>query len=100
MLAVRALSARERLMVGGDSALGSPGDELDIEASLRLSAEPRAAGRARQFISQFCAAADMPTDMCQTASLLVSELVTNAVIHGRTAATIEVHRPADVLRVT
>ena len=74
--------------------------ELDVEAALRLPPSPRAAARARKFISDFCAAAELPPKLCQDAALLVSELVTNAVIHGRTTATVEVHRPADTLRVT
>lgn len=87
-------------MVGGDSLGVTGGDELDVAAALRLPAGPAAAGRARRFITQFCGAADLPAELCQTAALLVSELVTNAVVHGRTAATIQVHRPVDVLRVT
>ena len=74
--------------------------ELDVEAQLRLPPSPHAAGQARKFISDFCAAAELPARTCQDAALLVSELVTNAVIHGRTTATVEVHRPADTLRVT
>ena len=74
--------------------------ELDVEAALRLPPSPRAAARARKFISDFCSAAGLPAATCQDAALLVSELVTNAVIHGRTTATVEVHRPADTLRVT
>lgn len=74
--------------------------ELDAEAVLRLPPSPTAAGRARAFIADFCAAARLPAAVCNDAALLVSELVTNAVIHGRTTATVEVHRPADTLRVT
>jgi anti-sigma regulatory factor (Ser/Thr protein kinase) len=74
--------------------------ELDVEAALRLPPSPHAAGQARTFIADFCSAAQLPAQTCQDAALLVSELVTNAVIHGRTSATVEVHRPADTLRVT
>lgn len=74
--------------------------ELDVEAVLRLPPSPSAARRARKFISDFCNAAELPRNVCGDAALLVSELVTNAVIHGRTSATVEVHRPADTLRVT
>jgi anti-sigma regulatory factor (Ser/Thr protein kinase) len=73
---------------------------MDAAAVLRLPRDPRSAARARKFISEFCTVAELPEDVCQTAALLVSELVTNAVVHGQTAATIEVHRPADTLRVT
>jgi len=74
--------------------------ELDVDAELRLPPSPNAASQARKFISDFCAAAQLPPAICEDAALLVSELVTNAVIHGRTTATVEVHRPADTLRVT
>jgi anti-sigma regulatory factor (Ser/Thr protein kinase) len=74
--------------------------ELDVVASLTMTARSDAARRARKFLTDFCRAAQLPPDLCQTAALLVSELVTNAVVHGRTSATVEVHRPADTLRVT
>jgi anti-sigma regulatory factor (Ser/Thr protein kinase) len=75
------------------------GSELDVVASLRLDPVPAAARNARRFLEQFCRAAELPEEVCQTAALLVSELVTNAVLHGGTSATVEVHRPADILRV-
>jgi len=75
------------------------GPEIDVVASVRLSATTDSPRRARRFISEFCRAADMPAELCETAALLVSELVTNAILHGRTAAEVEVHPPADVLRV-
>jgi anti-sigma regulatory factor (Ser/Thr protein kinase) len=78
----------------------SESPELDAAAVLRLPPRPDAAGQARKFLTDFCGAADMPPALCETAALLVSELVTNAVIHGRTSATVEVHRPPDSLRVT
>lgn len=74
--------------------------DLDVAATLRLPPQARSAGEARRFIGQFCAAAELAEELCQTAALLVSELVTNAVIHGKTSATVEVHRPADILRVS
>ena len=74
--------------------------DLDAAATVRLPPLPRSAGEARRFIGQFCSAAEMPEELCQAAALIVSELVTNAVIHGRTSATVQVHRPADLLRVS
>ena len=56
--------------------------ELDVEAVLRLPPSPTAAHRAREFIADFCSAAKLPPSLCQDAALLVSELVTNAVIHA------------------
>jgi len=73
--------------------------ELDVAGTLRLPPAPESARRARAFMTDFCRATGLPSEVCETAALLVSELVTNAVIHGRTSATVEVHRPADTLRV-
>jgi anti-sigma regulatory factor (Ser/Thr protein kinase) len=77
----------------------SDDERLDVAASLQLGAHPQAASSARRFITDFCNAAGLPSEICQTAALLVSELVTNALLHGRTSATMEIHRPADRLRV-
>lgn len=76
------------------------GERLDVDAVLHLPAEPKSAPRARRFITEFCRVAELPAEVCENAALLTSELVTNAVLHGRTSATIEVHRPADTLRVS
>ena len=82
--------------MGGDV----DGERLDVAAALHLAGEPASVAKARRFIADFCRAAELPAEICETASLLVSELVTNAVIHGRTSATIDAHRPGDELRVT
>src|SRR4051795_7370046 len=74
-------------------------EQLDAAAALHLPPEPASAARARRFIVDLCKATQMPAELCDTASLLVSELVTNAIIHGKTSATIEVHRPPETLRV-
>ena len=75
-------------------------DRLDVAAALHLAGHPESAGKARKFITDFCSASELAPEVCETAALLVSELVTNAIIHGRTAATIEAHRPGSHLRVT
>src|SRR3954453_5726671 len=73
-------------------------ERLDAAASLQLPPEPSSAAKARRFIAEGCAATQMAAELCETAALLVSELVTNAIIHGKTSATLEVHRPPDTLR--
>ena len=73
--------------------------KLEASAALELPAKPTSAKEARRFISQFCAAADLPEELCQTAALLTSEVVTNAVLHGRTRATLRVQEPPPYLRV-
>ena len=76
------------------------GERLDVAASLHLVGHPESVAKARKFITDFCRATNLAPEVCETAALLVSELVTNAIIHGRTAATIEAHRPGAHLRVT
>lgn len=78
----------------------SEAERIEFAASIFLPADPRSAARAREFIVEFCRAARVNTETCETAALLVSELVTNAVIHGRTSATIDVRHPGDVVRVS
>jgi anti-sigma regulatory factor (Ser/Thr protein kinase) len=48
-----------------------------------LPCTPEAAGRARRLVAQACASADLPGDLCDSAQLATSELVTNAIVHGR-----------------
>jgi anti-sigma regulatory factor (Ser/Thr protein kinase) len=57
--------------------------------TLDLPPEPRSATRARQLarehLAQWC-----PAEMVETAALLVTELVTNAVLHARTAIVLKI----------
>lgn len=55
---------------------------------------------ARSFVLQECARSQLPTVLCDEATLLASELVTNAVLHGRSELRIEVECRAGVVRVT
>ncbi|MFP5218292.1 MAG: ATP-binding protein [Actinomycetes bacterium] len=75
-------------------------DPLDVRASVELDAHPRSAHAARKFIRDFCKAARIGEDVCETAALLTSELVTNAIIHGRSRAVLSAHMPPPVLRVS
>lgn len=59
-------------------------DPLAVRVAVQLRADARAAGAARHFISATCEASGVDADICSTAALLVSELVTNAVVHART----------------
>ena len=72
---------------------------LEASATLDLPARPGSAKEARRFIAQFCAAADLPEELCSTAALLTSEVVTNAILHGRSRATLRVQEPPPYLRV-
>lgn len=57
---------------------------------LTLPADPRAVRAARQLTARLCALAGLVDDVCDTAVLLTSEVVTNAVLHGRSQARIVV----------
>jgi anti-sigma regulatory factor (Ser/Thr protein kinase) len=83
-------------------SLDPAGDDglIDVSASIGLEPAPEAAGNARRFVIQFCQAADLPVDISETAALLTSELVTNAVLHGHAHATIRVQQPPSRLRVS
>lgn len=73
---------------------------LDVRASLGIPRDPASSRLARRFISDFCSAAELSADVCELASLLTSELVTNAVRYGGSQAVLEAHLPGGVLRVS
>lgn len=50
----------------------SDGTRLDVAASLHLPPNTASAGEARRFITDFCAAAQLPADLCETAALYAS----------------------------
>lgn len=60
---------------------------------IRLAADPRAVAEARKQLRVTIAVWDVPVD-CETAELLVSELVTNAVTHDGAGAVIMAVRVA------
>src|SRR4051812_17210680 len=61
----------------GDEAVPLSSHHLDLEP------EPRAAGLARQFVREH--APELPGETADSLMLLTSELVSNAVVHARTA---------------
>jgi anti-sigma regulatory factor (Ser/Thr protein kinase) len=77
----------------------APTSPLGVTASVQLPAHARSAGRARAFLGEFCVSAGLPGEVRRTASLLVSELVTNAIVHGRCGPTVDVVLQDGVLRV-
>jgi anti-sigma regulatory factor (Ser/Thr protein kinase) len=66
-------------------------------ARVVLPATPVAAGQARRVVAEQCRSWD--ADVVDTALLLTSELVTNAVIHGRSEVQLEVRTDGSRLRV-
>lgn len=69
-------------------------------AQLWLPLRAESAARARRFVSEYCRATGMDAEDCHTVSLLVSELVTNALVHGGSAVAVELARQDDVVHVT
>ena len=57
---------------------------------LTLPADPTAAHHARKCTTRLCTAAGLDSELADTAVLLTSEVVTNAVLHGRSAARLTV----------
>lgn len=90
----RLASELERVLV---SARSSQREALDHRRQ-RFDADLRSAGGARRFVAEALTAWDC-SDMVDSASLLVSELVTNAVIHAHSDVELVVHLEPDLVRV-
>jgi anti-sigma regulatory factor (Ser/Thr protein kinase) len=54
-----------------------------FSALCQLAAEPAAVRRARLFVREQCETSGVDADTTETAVLLTSEVVTNALLHGR-----------------
>ncbi|GAA3181286.1 SpoIIE family protein phosphatase [Streptomyces virens] len=65
--------------------------------SYRFPAAPKSAAEARRFVRD--ALGDVAPDLVDTAQLLVSELVTNAVLHARTEVEVTARAEAGTVRV-
>lgn len=70
-----------------------------LDETTTVPADARAVLHARRFTSRLCARAALDEDLCDSAVLLTSEVVTNAVIHGRSEARLRVVVAADRIRV-
>jgi anti-sigma regulatory factor (Ser/Thr protein kinase) len=72
------------------------------EASLHavLPCDLTSAGRARRILARQCRAAGVCGDAADTAELLVSEVVANAVLHGRSEVRLSVRADAHCVRVS
>jgi anti-sigma regulatory factor (Ser/Thr protein kinase) len=78
--------------------LGGRGTQRDIDASTTLAAEPGSAAEARRFTVDVLRSWGA-ADLIDTATLLVSELVTNAVLHARSSSELALRRIGGRLRV-
>ena len=70
-------------------------DELDVT----LPADPRSAREARRLAQRCCHRAGLPEDVVDTTVLLTSEVVTNAVVHGRSEPRLRVRAGAGDVHV-
>ncbi|WP_432562515.1 ATP-binding protein [Kineococcus sp. SYSU DK003] len=61
-----------------------------VPSSLSLERSRRAVAQARSFVRDRCAESGVSETVCDTAVLLVSELVTNAVEHARSSVDLSV----------
>ncbi|RZS79466.1 PAS domain S-box-containing protein [Motilibacter rhizosphaerae] len=69
--------------------VGGPEPDL-VHREVELSAEPASVRRARHAVADALRTAGSPEDDVDTASLLVTELVTNAVVHARSSVGVTV----------
>ena len=69
-------------------------------ASIDLPPERSAAAQARRFVREVCASWGLIHEVIDDIELLVSELVTNAVLHARSAALLTIEHFGDRIRVT
>jgi len=71
----------------------------DLRADLVLAPDPATVRGAREVVAQQCHRAGIAVDVCETALLLTSEVVTNAVLHGRSEVRLRVVVTPGVLHV-
>lgn len=68
-----------------------------LEACWDLPADPEAVGKARWLAREVLAAWGIPA-LAEDVSVVVSELVTNAIVHGRAPITFSLHRHGRMVR--
>jgi two-component sensor histidine kinase len=66
------------------------GPRQSATSRLVLAPHPAAVGRARAFVRSCCQVDGIDADTCDSAVLLASETVTNAFLHGRSEARVDV----------
>jgi len=78
------------LLVASVSGVSRTSYDLGDGPELMLSADPRSVREARRFTERRCRHIALDDDLTDTAVLLTSELVTNAVVHGRSEVRLRV----------
>lgn len=75
------------------------GRAVAVLVSVQMLPDVRSVAVARDFIATTCAANGIPADVSDTAALLVSELVTNVVVHARTDIALHIRPDGQRLHV-
>jgi len=70
-----------------------------IEVRTTLNPHPMSAGAARRFVRDVLMSRQVPDRVVDTVELLTSEVVTNAIIHGRSGPQLAVEVDGDIVRV-
>ncbi len=71
----------------------------DIEVRTVLPPYPTSVGAARRFVRDVLMSRRVPDDVVRTVELLTSEVVSNAILHGRAGPNLEVEVDDGVVRV-
>jgi anti-sigma regulatory factor (Ser/Thr protein kinase) len=77
---------------------GDVAEHEDVWAAAQYPAELASIAEARSFVEDECRDV-LPEEATETAVLLTSELVTNAVVHAHSPVAVEVSTPESVVRV-
>jgi anti-sigma regulatory factor (Ser/Thr protein kinase) len=70
-----------------------------IEVRTMLGPHPTSVGAARRFVRDVLMSRQVPMRVVDTVELLTSEVVTNAILHGRSGPQLAVEIDGDVVRV-
>jgi anti-sigma regulatory factor (Ser/Thr protein kinase) len=81
------------------NAVPDGGTAAERPAVITLPAELSSVRAARTFVQAHCVAVHLSDERCDDALLLASELVANAVLHGRSEVCVEISRERGRLRV-
>ena len=84
----------------GSSRLATSDGWNGVSRTATLETGARSAQLARRSLREVCAVAGATEDITETAALLTSELVTNAVTHGNGSPRLEIEVQSALLRVT
>jgi anti-sigma regulatory factor (Ser/Thr protein kinase) len=70
-----------------------------IEVRTMLTPHPTSVGSARRFVRDVLMSRQVPAGVVETVELLTSEVVTNAIVHGRSGPQLAIEVDGNVVRV-